>query len=171
MTTPREATSGTFALRYAASPAVTLRTSTRFIFCGPAPRMPRRPAVPNSSWPSNDSWRSRCEAAPNGAGAKGRHQLGRGRLLLLHARDQAVEAFLADDRVELRLVVLDEPDAGGLDVPRLELVAVLLEDVVDLDLVRAAVALRVDRRRDDRVAVLVRRLAGVVDRVLEVRRL
>ena len=34
-----------------ASPALTLRTSTRFMRCGPGPNSPRRPAVPNSSWP------------------------------------------------------------------------------------------------------------------------
>src|SRR5688500_1952194 len=55
---------------------------------------------------------------------------GRALLLLLHFRDQAREAVLRDDLVELSAVVLDEADAVGLDVPRLELVALLLEHVV-----------------------------------------
>src|SRR5262249_25620811 len=83
-------------------------------------------------------------------------------LLLLHLRDEAVEPVARHDLVEHRSIVVDEPDAVGVDVPRLELAGFGVQYVVDLDLVRVAVALRVDLRRDGRVAVLAGGLAGVV---------
>ena len=51
------------ARRYAASPAAARMTTARFIRFEPAPRVPRRPAVPNSSLPENRSSRSAMAAS------------------------------------------------------------------------------------------------------------
>src|SRR5438552_1096085 len=71
-TTPRDATSGTFAFKYVASPAVVRMTTARFIRFGPAPMTPRRPAVPNSNFAPKRSAISFSSPAFNSASSSAR---------------------------------------------------------------------------------------------------